>query len=125
MLEIDGIEYDAIVTSLERSFEVSDSDSTGRTKDWVMHRDPMGTFYNYKVSIDCRDRTLYDKIYEVISAPVAYHVMTFPYAQQTLAMKMYVTKGSDKIKVIKKDKGIVLWSELSFNCIAMEPQRRT
>lgn len=128
MVEIDGIEFSAIVTSLKRSFEVSDSDSTGRTKDWVMHRDPVGTFYNYTIGIDCRDYETYDKIYKLISAPVKSHIMTFPYGQETWTFEAYITKGEDELKRIvnlSNGKQVMLWKELSFNCIAMEPQRRT
>lgn len=128
MITIDGIEFSAIVTSLKRSFEVSDSDSTGRTKDWVMHRDPVGTFYNFTIGIDCRDMTTYTKIYQTISSPMASHVFEFPYNQETITFEGYVTKGEDTLKVIKNLKNgtqVNLWNELSFNCIAMEPQRRT
>lgn len=44
VIKIDGKDYNVSVTSLKRSFEVADSDATGRTADWKMHRDVVGTF---------------------------------------------------------------------------------
>lgn len=121
MFTIDNITFDALVISCKRSFEVSDSESSGRTQDWVMHRDPVGTFYNYSISIDCRDRAKYDQLYELLSAPSASHTFTFPYGQTTISFRGYVTKGSDEL--IRVRNGVKQWKELSFNCIAMAPYR--
>lgn len=119
---MDGIDYNVNVMKLERSFEVSDSDSSGRTKDWVMHRDVVGTFYNYTMEIEMKDYDLeeYTRFYEAISSPIASHSMTFPYNGTTLSFEAYCSKGKDSLQ-IRQGKNI--WSGLSVNFIAMQPQK--
>lgn len=119
---LDGIDYDVNVIKLERSFEVSDSDSSGRTKDWVMHRDVVGTFYNYSVTIEPNFANMdsYNAFYEAISAPIAMHNMTFPYGNTTLTFNAYCTKGKDNLMIRN---GINYWNGLTVNFIAIEPQK--
>ena len=119
---MDGVDYDVFVTKLERSFEVSDSDSSGRTKDWKMHRDVVGTFYNYTMDIQMHNFNMeqYAAFYQAISAPVAEHSMTFPYNGESLTFNAYCTKGKDQLKIVGSTR---IWSGLSVNFIAMEPQR--
>lgn len=119
---MDGVDYDMKVTELKRSFEVADSDSSGRTKDWKMHRDVVGTFYNYSLTFANRDydQDGYASFYQAITAPAASHTFTFPYNQETLTFEAYCTKGSDTLKIIG---GKNVWGGLSVNFIAMEPQR--
>ena len=121
---LDGIAYNVNVESLERSFEVADTDATGRTADWTMHRDVVGTFYNYtlKISVKDFDYDSYNRFYEAISSPNDSHSLVIPYGSGTLSFRAYVTKGKDKLKLVRGSKR--LWDGLSINFIAMEPQRR-
>lgn len=120
---MDGIDYNMKVIKLKRSFEVADSDSTGRTKDWVMHRDVVGTFYNYTLTFADRDYDIedYAKFYQAISSPVESHSVTFPYNNETLSFQAYMTKGDDALTMIN---GKNIWGGLSIKFIAMEPQRK-
>ena len=124
VFKIDGIDYNVNVESLKRSFEVADTDATGRTADWVMHRDVVGTFYNYNLKISVRnyDFDSYNSFYQSISSPVKSHVLEVPWGGETLVFDAYVTKGSDNLILKKGNKN--LWNGLSCNFIAMEPQRR-
>lgn len=119
---LDGIDYNVFVTKLERSFEVADSDSSGRTKDWRMHRDVIGTFYNYTMSIEMKHFNIeeYSKFYQAISSPTEKHIFTFPYNGETITFEGYCTKGKDSLRVID---GKNIWSGLSVNFISMAPQR--
>ena len=65
----------------------------------------------------------YDQLYEIISSPTEYHILTVPYGQTTLTFKAYVTSGSDSFDVKGKD-GKIRWKGLKLNFIAMSPQRR-
>ena len=123
---LDGKEYNIGVMSLERSFEVSDTDASGRTKDWKMHRDVVGTFYNYTISVTVwrGDYDSYKRFYDVISAPVASHTITVPYNDESLTFQAYCTKGKDKLIHKNRKTGVQLWNDLSVNFIAMEPQRK-
>ena len=122
---MDGIDYNIDVLKLTRNFEVADSDETGRTADWNMHRDVVGTFYNYTIEVAVKnfDYDSYDAFYQAISAPVVSHNMVFPYGGTTISFKAYATKGKDTLKRLYQGKG--LWDGLSVNFIAMSPQRRT
>lgn len=124
VIKIDGKDYNVSVTSLKRSFEVADSDATGRTADWKMHRDVVGTFYNYTLGIAVKnyDFDAYREFYDVISAPVASHTIEVPYGTGTLTFDAYVTKGSDELMRIYHNRSF--WKGFSCNFIAMEPQRK-
>ena len=89
----------------------------------AMERDIIGTFYNYSVEIDADQASLaeYDTFYDLISAPVDSHVLTVPYAQTTLSFDAYVTNGEDTLEIMGDS--FNRWGSLSFNFIAMSPQR--
>ena len=122
---MDGKAYNFRVPSggLKRSFQVLDGDNAGRVLAGDMDRDVIGTFYNYEVTITpvSTDLNEYDAFYEEISAPVDFHLMTFPYGQSTLTFQAYVTAGADTI--IKTGDGATHWRGLSVQFIAKSPQR--
>ena len=49
------------------------------------------------------------------------HTIKVPYAQTTLTFEAYVTQGSDELDAMMDSQN--RWGELSFNFIAMSPQR--
>lgn len=122
---MDGKEYNLWVTDLEREAQVTDTENSGRTNDYAMHRDIIGTFYNYVMTIrpHGEDVTDYDTFYEQITAPVESHDMVFPYGQETLSFKAYITSAKDKL-IIRNGKNLWGRDGVSLNFIAMEPQRR-
>ena len=127
VFEIDGMTFRLWVKELKRSFKVTDTDNSGRLKDYSMYRDIAGTFYNYTLTLDPdrSNRADYDSFYEIVSAPKASHHMVFPYGQETLEFEAYVTSGDDSLKMQETDNGhINKWSGLSLNFIAMKPKRR-
>ena len=121
---LDGKDYNVAVTGLTRNFEVADSDATGRTADWKMHRDVVGTFYNYTLKVEPKqfDMAAYNSFYEAISSPTESHTLVIPYGGTTLTFQAYVTKGKDDLFRIYRGKKY--WVGLSINFIAMEPQRK-
>lgn len=125
MLEIDGIEYGAIVTALKRSFEVTDGNNAGRTLDGNMHRDLVGTYYNYSISVmtDLMTQAKYNQLYEVISSPTESHDIVVAYGNETLTFKAYIAQGTDDL-LRQYSETNRYWGNLNFNFIAMEPQRR-
>lgn len=124
VLIMDGVVYPNVhIVSLKRSFQVLDGENAGRVMTGEMDRDIIGTYYNYACEIDASgaDRAEYDRFYEEISAPVDSHEITVPYGQGTMTFKAYVASGDDSLIAIYDDNE---WSALSFNFIAMAPQRR-
>lgn len=124
VLTMDGVEYPNIhIVSLKRSFSVLDGENAGRVMTGTMERDIIGTYYNYAAQIDAdmASRAEYDSFYEAISAPVDSHLLVVPYAQGTLTFQAYVSNGEDNL--LSAYDGTNTWGELSFNFIAMAPQR--
>lgn len=125
MIEVftmDGVAYNVHVTKLTRKFSVLDSEKSGRTMNGEMYRDPIGTFYNYTMTVQARnsDNAALDAFWEAISQPVSSHVCTFPYGQNTLTQRMYVTSGEQDMRLLT-DRA-ANWGEVSVNFIAMSPK---
>ena len=123
-ITLDGVTYSTLhVMKLTRNFSVLDGPNAGRMMDGSMTRDIIGTFYNYSVEIDpdAASRSDYDSFFEAISAPVDSHTLVVPYAQSTLTFQAYVTNGQDELTVMELMAN--RWENLSFNFIAMAPQR--
>ena len=122
---LDGVTYPNIhFVSIQRSFQVLDGENAGRIMTGDMERDIIGTYYNYAVEVDADDASPeeYDRFYQVISAPVDSHTIIVPYAQGTLTFKAYATNGKDDLQYMMDAQN--RWGNLSFNFIAMSPQRR-
>ncbi len=123
VFSIDGIELRLEVVKLEREFSVTDTENSGRLKNYDMYREIAGTFYNYTMEIEpiVQYREDYDTFYQMISAPETKHRLVVPYAQKTLEFEAYVTKGKDSLQ---RRNGKNLWHGLSVHFVAMSPQRR-
>lgn len=124
MLIIDGVEYGAIVTSLTRNFSVADGSNAGRTIDGKMHRDLIGTYYNFSVTVqtDLLSQDEYNELYQTISSPIESHAINVAYGNTILSFMAYITQGSDNL--IREYSSINrYWGNLTFDFIAMEPQR--
>ena len=122
LFTVDGVGYNVHVTKLTRKFSVMDTEKSGRTLDGEMYRDPVGTFYNYTMTISPNggDPAAMDAFWEAISKPVASHVCTFPYGQDILTQRMYVTSGEQDLTIMTNRANH--WGELTVNFIAMGPK---
>lgn len=125
IFSIDGQYFDVFIpqNGIERNFAVVDTDEAGRVLTGAMERDVIGTFYNYTIKMNTNFLSFeeYDALYEIISSPDDYHMITVPYGQETLTFKAYVTQGKDVLNRMSS-KGNH-WKQLSVNFIAMEPER--
>lgn len=124
-ITLDGTTYPHIhVTSIKRNFSVLDGPNAERMMSGEMRRDIIGTYYNYSMSIEADDNypSEYDAFYEAITAPADSHRIVVPYAQRTLTFRAYVSQGSDELDIMMPSSN--RWGGLSFNFVAMEPQRR-
>ena len=119
---MDGVRYDVNVTELKRSFSVVDTEQAGRTQDGKMYREPIGTFYNYTMTVSrkgANDEAL-DAFWEAISQPVESHICSFPYGQKLLTQRMYVTSGQQGIQLISRSGNH--WGDITIDFVAMEPK---
>lgn len=125
IVEIDGRYYNARIPEdgIKRKFQILDDDSAGRVGSGEMYRSIIGTYYNYTIQFDTlgMDPDEYDALYNVLSSPVDYHVITVPYGQETLTFNAYITAGEDSLKVVRR--GVNSWNGLSVDFVAMGPQR--
>lgn len=121
LIEIDGTSYDVINSELTRSFQVLDGENAGRTLDGEMHRDVIGTYYNYTWKLEPKTIEDYSTLYDVLSSPADYHTITVPYNQETKTFRAYVTNGQDQLR--RQEDGINFWTGLSINFIAISPNR--
>ena len=126
-ITVDGVEYKVNLkyASLGRSFSLHEGDHggevlTGRTK-----RDILGTSYGYELAIeqDPDNPQDYDLLYEVLSAPVESHIVTFPYGQGTLTYEAMITDGNDTYGGTYS--GVELWNGLTIHFEPIEPQRKS
>lgn len=124
MFKIDGVEYSKITVGITRKFEVVDGENAGRLLNGNMVRDLIGTYYNYTATVSAmsNDMETYNKLYEVISAPVEYHIIEAPYGNSVLRYKAYITNGSDEFQQVLPN-GDYVWQNLTFDFIAMTPNR--
>lgn len=121
--KIDGKAYNvAVMPPMKRNFVVMDTENTTRLLSGEIYRDVLGTYYNYSLTINNRMTAPeeYDAFYEVITSPVDFHILEFPYGQSTIEFQAYITNGSDDLNLIK-DKNT--WKNLTINFIAKEPRR--
>ena len=118
-LQIDGVEYKVPIVNLKRKGDILDL-TANRTEDGVLHREVIGTFYNYTLTIGIvNNQELYDTLWWVLTAPVASHQVQLP--NQPEAFEGYFGSCQDDIVLItdegQKAKG------LSFNLVATRPSR--
>lgn len=119
---MDDIAYNVSVTALTRKFSVIDTEKSGRTQDGGMYRDIIGTFYNYTMTIQEQggDHASLEAFWEAVSSPKDSHVCVFPYGQNTLTQKMYVTSGEQGLFLMQNNRNH--WGEITLNFIAMDPK---
>lgn len=128
MFEIDGKRFDVTtdfrVTDLERSFEKLSSDQSGRTQQGDMCIFLIGVYNNYKMTISrgasC-SLEKYDELFEMLSAPVPFNIITVPYGQGTLTFEAYITKGSQRL--IRRYRNENYWGPITLNFVAKSPQK--
>ena len=132
IFKLDGNFYDVIIPEdgIERSFQILDDDTAGRTLSGAMQRSIIGTYYNYKIKMDTSrmDKASYDQMYELLTSPVDSHEIQVPFGQSTLTFDAYITSGNDTLHKVKRTYSNNAWTQentwqgLELNFIALEPQ---
>lgn len=125
MLTIDGRKFNVAIRagSLQRDFAIAEGAGSLAFIDGDVDPDIIGTYYNYSMEIDTKLTAPeeYDALWEVLSAPVEYHVVSFPYAQNTLTFEARITGGSDSFYRRINNKNY--WGQMSVSFTAKKPQR--
>lgn len=115
---IDGVTYPVAIIELKRKADILDK-SAYRSEDGELHREVIGTFYNYSLKIGViNDEPLYNTLFWVLSQPVASHKVKFPH--DNVEYDAYFSSVQDDIVLITdtgfKAKG------LTCNCTGMRPR---
>lgn len=121
---VDNVQYNALVTSLNRSARIKESKLSGDVKSGRHFRDLVGTYYDYDMEIatDRLSQAEYDSLYEALTAPVESHVVILPYGRTTLQFDAYIQSVDDSY--IADNGTDRLWGNLSVKFYAIKPQRR-
>lgn len=126
MINLDGTEYRVYVIHPSRvlSFEIVEGNNSGQSLSFREIRDIGGTRYNYtlKVQPDPAHPEDFDALFMAISAPVAYHMVSMPFGQGTIAFEAVVRSGS--ITDYGYQAGYRRWKDMEINIEAIEPQRK-
>ena len=121
---VDNVQYNALVTSLNRSARIKESKLSGDVKSGRHFRDLVGTYYDYDMEIatDRLSQAESDSLYEALTAPVESHVVILPYGRTTLQFDAYIQSVGDSY--IADNGTDRLWGNLSVKFYAIKPQRR-
>lgn len=127
--KINGKVYDVLVVGIEESFSVLYSENTGRTigEGARMTLDPIGTFFNYKVTFARKAgfEKQYDDLFDLFAKPRYDGIEINIVHNQALwdkPFEAYVSQGSRSLKRIDEKTGKVYWDRFSVNIIPMEAQ---
>lgn len=118
---IDGIEYDVPIVELQRKADILDRYAE-RTEDGVLHREVLGTYHNYTLKFGViRNSKLYNTLFDVLSSPVASHMVELPHDHITF--EGYFSSVQDRILRVHINE-TAEFRELSCNLISTNPTRR-
>lgn len=118
-IKIDDKTYEVPIVELQRKGDILDL-TANRTEDGVLHRDVIGTYYNYTLTIGViNNPDLYNELWDVLTAPVASHWIELPHDH--VRFEGYFGSCKDNIALVTNDgfkaKG------LSFNLVATRAAR--
>ena len=119
---MDGIAYNLRVLALKRKFAIMETGVSGRTQDGQMYRDLFGTYYHYTMTVAQQgaDGQALEAFWEAVSKPQISHVCVFPYGQNTLTQRMYVTSGQQALLRMDQDRNH--WGEIQIDFVALAPE---
>lgn len=119
-LQIDGVEYQVAITGMQRKGDILDLTAT-RTEDGVLHREVIGTYYNYTLNIIApTNQALYEALWWKLTEPVASHQIQLPY--QPAPFEGYFGSCKDDVNLIDSD-GTFIGKGISCNLVATRPSR--
>lgn len=126
-VEIDGKPYDVIVSSIQRSAEIRQSENAGATLAEGAEEtlDPLGTFITYIVSFTRKQgkEIEFDNLWETLIKPQYDGVwVNIVYNQTKLKYKARFEISPQAVDKIDKRTGKVYWGEISVNIVPTKAQ---
>jgi len=122
LFKINDVTFDIGIVNITRKPTI-DRTSLGTTLDGIKHYKTNGTYYDYEITINTRrmNVTDYDRLYEMLTAPVDYYNVTIPYGQTEKTFRAIVKPGNDSI--IQNFSTLRKWGSLKIMIEALEPER--
>lgn len=126
-VEIDGKPYDVIVSSIQRSPEIRQSENAGATLAEGAEEtlDPLGTFITYIVGFTRKQgkEIEFDNLWETLIKPRYDGVwVNIVYNQTKLKYKARFEISPQSVDKIDKRTGKVYWGEISVNIVPTKAQ---
>lgn len=126
-VEIDGKPYDVIVSSIQRSPEIRQSENAGATLAEGAEEtlDPLGTFITYIVGFTRKQgkEIEFDNLWETLIKPRYDGVwVNIVYNQTKLKYKARFEISPQAVDKIDKRTGRVYWGEISVNIVPTKAQ---
>lgn len=126
-VEINGKTYDVIVTAIERSSEIRQSENAGATLAEGAEEilDPIGTFITYNITFKRRKgyEKEFDALWDCVTTPYYTGVwVNVVYNQTTLKYKAKFSVSTQGVQRIDKRTGKVYWDEMTVSCIPTKAQ---
>lgn len=122
MITIDGVNYSVGIIKITRKASQK-IENIGITLDLRKHYDLQGTYYDYEVELATQHMNVsaYDRLYEILTAPVESHRVVLPYGQSTLNFEARISVASDSL--VKNFSTFKKWGTLKVTFEALEPQK--
>ena len=126
-VEIDGKPYDVIISSIQRSPEIRQSENAGATLAEGAEEtlDPLGTFITYIVGFTRKQgkEIEFDNLWETLIKPRYDGVwVNIVYNQTKLKYKARFEISPQAVDKIDKRTGKVYWGEISVNIVPTKAQ---
>lgn len=119
---IDGETFNVGIIKVTRTARV-ETKELGTTLDGRIHRAALGTYFDYKVNISTKRCNVaeYDRLYEVLTDPIAEHEVTLPYGQDSITFIASISISNDSI--ISDYSNFRRWSDLQITFQSLEMQK--
>lgn len=122
LFKINDNTFDVGVVKITRKPKI-DRTELGTTLDGVKHYKTNGTYYDYEITLNTRHMNVaeYDRLYEILTAPVDSYMVTVPYGQSEKSFKAIISAGNDNI--LQNFSTLRKWGSLKITIEALEPER--
>ena len=122
MFTIDDMQWD-VPCKIERTAEIKASEISGMLLNKQYFNDVIGTYLTYEISIAVprQKRSLYTRLYEILTDPVDAHTVMVPYNQGNITITGKIDEVKDSF--IKLNKAVNYWYGISFTIISNAPNK--
>ena len=101
---IDGMYFDVPLVSVKREAKVLDKYAEREEDTGDLLRELIGVYLNYTMNFGTiDDDDLYERLFDKLTEPVAFHDVTLPSTKKSYSFRCYVSSVSDEMEKILDD----------------------